>query len=165
MNIEHYLTKFNISKREFAKMADYDTPQGLWAALKSERMRTFLYPFLLKILLERKGINLEKLLDSLTQEENITATKLEDKTLNQILIFLNKHGLRPHKCSEFAIAVDGLILGLQSHIYGGRWVIVESSFDKEYQCYARWNLSKTTFKEQNSHIKGLILELTKKNNE
>jgi hypothetical protein len=65
MNIEHYLTKFKITKTEFAKIAGYDTVQGLFAALKSERMRTLLYPFLLKILLERKGIQLEKLLDTL----------------------------------------------------------------------------------------------------
>lgn len=65
MPIEYYLDKYNIQKSEFGSWIGYTTKQGIYTALKNERQRPLLYTFLLIKLLRIKGVNPEKLLDSL----------------------------------------------------------------------------------------------------
>lgn len=63
--IENLLKKHKIKKNEFGKELGYTTPQGIYKALKNDKQRPLIYAYLLKKLLEKKGIKLEKLLESL----------------------------------------------------------------------------------------------------
>lgn len=65
MRIEKYLKQFKIKKSDFGKELGYTTKQGIYTALKNEKQRPLLYCFLLVIILRRKGINIERLIDSL----------------------------------------------------------------------------------------------------
>jgi hypothetical protein len=70
MNIENYLGQYSIKKSEFGEMLGYTTKQGIYTALKNKKQRPLLYAFLLKVLLEGKGVNLERLLDSVSNKGN-----------------------------------------------------------------------------------------------
>lgn len=63
--IKEYLKKYKITKKAFAAYVGY-TQHGVAKALNNPKMSKALYPALLKMILEKRGFNLEKLLDSVT---------------------------------------------------------------------------------------------------
>lgn len=65
MNIEYFLDKNNISKSELGRLLGYKTTAGIYGALNNERKRYDIWCKLVVMLLEKKGVNIERLLDSL----------------------------------------------------------------------------------------------------
>ncbi len=62
--ITEYLKNYKITKKEFATYIGY-SQQGLAKALKAKNKSPLLFAALQKLLLEKKGINLDKILKSL----------------------------------------------------------------------------------------------------
>ena len=69
MNIEYLLKKYKIKKIELGRALGYKSDQGIYTALNSEKQRPYLYAFLLKMLLEKKGVDIEKLLEGIEGKE------------------------------------------------------------------------------------------------
>lgn len=62
--ITELLKKYKITKKEFANYVGY-TQHGIAKALKNPEKEKVLYPALLKLLLEKRGISLEKILENI----------------------------------------------------------------------------------------------------
>lgn len=81
MNIEYLLKKYKIKKIELGRALGYKSDQGIYTALNSEKQRPYLYAFLLKMLLEKKGVDIEKLLEGIEGKEKEEVRSIIDNLI------------------------------------------------------------------------------------
>jgi len=65
MKVTIFLRKYKITQKEFAKYIGYSEP-GMSLSLRNEKKQKVLYCSALRMVLERKGVNLEALLSTLS---------------------------------------------------------------------------------------------------